>query len=207
MPERSASSLSPAGTSSNQVRPRRTPEPRRTPRTPPNPLREPLLQPLRQAGGMRSAAANDQNRIVTCDRADDFGQTGSIDRHGERLRLSCVGPEHDQLIDDVVAAEVVVNRGPAFDFGIDRRLGPGSGASIRPVRCPFDQSQIANIARQGGLRDLDCPQAAQSLAQLFLAGDSLAIDDLQDRRLSNGLHNYARTRHNYTCFRLAVSPV
>src|SRR4051812_41752136 len=50
-----------------------------------------------------------KDRVVAGNGADDFRQRRAIDRHGQRLRLSGIGFQDHQLIDDVVAAKVVVD--------------------------------------------------------------------------------------------------
>src|SRR5436190_18259283 len=68
---------------------------------------EPLIQSFRQTRGVGSAAADHENRVVARNRADDLGQTRAIDRHCQRLGQPRVGLQHDQLVDDVVAAEII----------------------------------------------------------------------------------------------------
>ena len=43
-------------------------------------------------------ARDDQDRVVTSERADHIVEPRSIDRKGEQLRLAGAGPQHDQLL-------------------------------------------------------------------------------------------------------------
>ena len=64
-------------------------------------------------------------RLQSCRRSP---AARAIDGNRKGLGLSGIGLQDDQLIDDVVAAKVVVDSGSTFRFGIDR------GASIRSDR-------------------------------------------------------------------------
>src|SRR6266542_1934431 len=150
----------------------------------------PFLEPLREPGGIRCAAANHQDRIVAGNRADDLRQPRAIDGDGQRLCLPCVRLQNDQLIDDVVAAEVIVNGRAAFFFGVDAGGQLGPRAAVRPVRGALDQAQVTDVAGQRGLGGVDA-SAAEPLPQLFLARDRLSVHDFQDGGLPVGFHNYA----------------
>src|SRR6476469_3414157 len=65
----------------------------------------PLFELLRDHLRLAIAAADDEDRVLAADRADDVGKTGAIDRLGERLRLRILGPQHHQLLDGVEAPQ------------------------------------------------------------------------------------------------------
>src|SRR4051794_31876869 len=74
----------------------------------------PAVQTLRKPCRIGSAPAYNKDRAVAGKGADVFRQRRAIDRHAQRLRLSGIVFQDPQLIDDVVAAKVVVNRRSTF---------------------------------------------------------------------------------------------
>src|SRR5882672_3409458 len=80
--------------------------------------RPPAFQSLRKARRVGRAATDDEDRVVACNRADDLRQPGPIDRDSQWLRLPRVGLQHDELIDDVQSAKVVIDGRSAFRFQV-----------------------------------------------------------------------------------------
>ena len=52
-----------------------------------------------------SAAADEQNRVVTGDRAGNFRELRAIDPFRQTLRLTGIGSQHEQRIDALEAAQ------------------------------------------------------------------------------------------------------
>ncbi len=65
-----------------------------------------------------------------------------------------------------------------------------AGLHRRPVRricASLDEAQLANIARERGLRDIE-PGALEQPPQLFLAAHWLLLHDVENHRLAACLH-------------------
>src|SRR5262249_31688006 len=154
----------------------------------------PLLELPRERLRFALAAADHENRVLAADRADDIGQLGPIDRLGERRRLRRLGPEHDELLDDVEPLErprdgPPERGGPVHPGGrLARRR-----ALVSPVLRALYEAEFADVPREGRLRDLD-PLGQEPLPQLLLAGDGLPVDQLDHKRLPIGLHKYSVER-------------
>ena len=124
------------------------------------------------------------------DGAHHFGQSGTIDRDGQQLRLARAGAQHDQLLDRFDVDQVFrqglaerAERGQLRRFFSRRRL-------VGAVRRPLQQPQFLDVARQGGLGD-DKTARGEALAELLLAAHGLVLDDVQDGGEALGFHFYA----------------
>src|SRR4029079_3361558 len=102
-------------------------------------------------------------------------------------RLADARPDDDQLLHAVDAPE---------EFGggaLERRLrrvgirGFAPGALVGAVAGPLDEPELRNVARDRRLRCVE-PVLPQAAAELFLRVKRLAVDQLEEERLSAAFH-------------------
>src|SRR5262249_16207248 len=152
-------------------------------------------EPLRQRGGSARAARDDENRVVSRDRADHLGQLRAIERFGERLRLGAARADDDELLDALDPADELV--GGPLQRG-ERRLGVrrlGAGALVGAVAGALPQAELLDVARNRRLRRFEAA-LVKSPGEQLLAVERLAIDHLEDQRLAACFH--AGTKTEYT---------
>ena len=137
------------------------------------------------------AAADHEDGVVAADRADDLRQPRAVDRLGQRLRLRRLGPQDDELLDDVELPQRSGDGAPEHGAGVGRhgRLAD-QRTLVSPVRSSLYEPQIPDVAGQRGLRDLDAPRL-ELLPELLLAVDRFPVHQLEHERLPIGLHNYS----------------
>ena len=89
----------------------------------------PTLPGARELTRVVISSKDDEDRIVAADRADDVGHLGAVERNGQRLRLSRIGSQHDELMNRLHASEELGDGAPK------RNLAPaGRGASAPGLR-------------------------------------------------------------------------
>ena len=140
-----------------------------------------------RAAARARAARDHENRVVAGNRADHFRQAGAVERLGERLGLAPAGPDDDELLDAIDAAQEFV--GGALERG-ERRLGVrrlGARPLVGAVAGALDQAELRDVARDGRLRRLEAA-LMQPAAQQLLAVQRLAVDELEDDGLAARLH-------------------
>lgn len=145
----------------------------------------------RQPPGKRSSAASvsrhDQDSVVALNRPDRLRQLRAVDRLRERRRFSPTRTKHDELLHAIGAAEKLA--GGPLERG-ERRFGTGEVPAwplIGPVAGPLDEPKILDVPRNRRLR---CIESAlvQASAQLLLAVECIAVDQLKDDGLSSRFH-------------------
>src|SRR5262249_27270898 len=121
------------------------------------------------------------------DGADGFGELRAVERERERLRLPGAGADDDQLLDALDAAQEVrrrpLERGER-GFGI-RRFD--SGTLVRAVAGALHEAEVLDVARNRRLRRVEAAPV-QAAAQLLLAVERLAVDEIEEECLSAVFH-------------------
>src|SRR5262249_3773688 len=145
------------------------------------------LQTFDERGGATCAARHHENRVVAGNRADDLGQPRTVERERDRLRLTGAGADDDELLDAVDAAQELGgggaeggNRGPGMGGG-------GAGTLVGAITGALDEAELLDVARNGRLGRLEAA-LMEAAAQLLLAVERLAIDELEERGLSARFH-------------------
>src|SRR5262245_1797754 len=155
-------------------------------------LRRVLPEPFDKRRRGAGAARDDENRVVAGDRADLFDQLRAVDRFGQRLCLSAAGPDDDELLHALDAAQ---ERGRRPLERRQRRLRAGrldARPLIRAVAGALDQAELLDVARDGRLRRLEAA-LVKPLAEQLLALERLAIDELEDDGLPARFHEGERS--------------
>src|SRR5262249_46234712 len=146
-----------------------------------------LLQPLDERRGGAAAAGDDENRVVAGDRPDRVGQLCAIERQRERLRLADAGADDDELLHAIDAAQELGGRALEGEQRGFRIGGFGAGTLVRAVARAFDEAELLDVARDRRLRRF-VAALQQPPAELLLAVERFAIDQLEECALSAGLH-------------------
>src|SRR5262245_25030751 len=68
-------------------------------------LRPVLPETLHQRRRCAGAPRDDEDGVVAADRAHFLGQLRAVNRLGQRLRLAAAGPDDDELLDALHAAQ------------------------------------------------------------------------------------------------------
>src|SRR5579871_165126 len=155
-----------------------------------------LGKPRFDVGRRCRPTTHEENRVIAGNRARNLGEPGSIDPLGHALRLAPVGANDDERVHPLDAADERGERPPQL-IARRRRGSIGSRSHVGAVAGSLHEPQLLEIARDRGLRGADAPNL-QLPPQLLLRGDGLAVDDVENLRLSPGLHNYAYNVNDYT---------
>jgi hypothetical protein len=153
---------------------------------------------LTSALAPRASRADHQDRIVAGQRPDHLGQVRAVDGDPENLGLTGPGTQQHQLLHAVGPPSgiltglagawrrrfVPLEPCPLAD-GCRRRL-------VGPVGAALHELQLADVARQGGLRNVEAGRA-QPAAQLLLVAHGLVLDGVENGGLALRLHGCAVT--------------
>src|SRR5439155_18898147 len=146
-----------------------------------------FLESLHQRAGAFCIARDDEDRVVAADRADRFRQLRAVDGDRQGLCLSDTGADDDELLHLVDAAQVFLRcplEGRQSRFRIRRFC---AGTLIRPIAGALDEAELLDVPGNRRLRRLEAAMS-QAAAELFLAMQRLAIDELDDHGLAARLH-------------------
>jgi hypothetical protein len=137
-----------------------------------------VFQPDEHAGEVFGVAQDDEDGVIASERAHDLGPLFPIERFGDCLGATGEGTNDDEIAGafcaDIQGREQASDGGslvPAFR----RQSVVGAAFRIRD----FNETELANIAREGGLGDVEMPLRKQ-LAQLFLATDAVLLHEFAD---------------------------
>jgi hypothetical protein len=130
---------------------------------------------------------NDQNRVITCDRADHLRKFCSIDSHRQRLRLTWIRTQNKQLLNLVKPAQILGNGATNFFLSASVSTRWHSRFLIGSVSCPFHKSQFLNISGNCGLRGVETA-FPQPLPQFVLARQGFLCNEVENGRLPVSLH-------------------
>jgi hypothetical protein len=136
-----------------------------------------------EGGGLGYVGADDEDGVVSGDGADDLGPALVVDAGGYGGGSSGAGDEDDEVeslfgFEGEVLKDVLDVEG-VYGYG---GLLLGEAISARP----FGEVELAHVAREGGLRDVEAA-AGELEAEFILAGDA-GSDEVADGGLSFGLH-------------------
>src|SRR6266576_3035336 len=138
--------------------------PRQGPQAPHNPL----------PGGHRSA--DDENRVVTANGAEDIRPSLAIQRGSDGLSTARNGAQNEHLADALDSQEKLrqqrVEGGSALLYSTVGDRIPGAFRRRHP-----GEAQLPEISGQGRLGDVPAPLEEQ-LAQILLAAHHPGVDDL-----------------------------
>src|SRR6185295_10798210 len=136
-------------------------------------------------------AADDEDRVVTADGAQDVGPALAIESGGDRLRAARHGAENDHLTDTVNPQKELGKQG--VESGAALLYAPVGDRVSRSLggRHP-GQAELAQIT--GKCRLCYVPAALEKvLAQIFLAAHHPGVDDLEDGVVSFALVGHGRS--------------
>ena len=134
-----------------------------------------------------------EDGVVSGQRSDHLVESGAVDGECERLRKARPRAHHDELLHAGDAARVLGHGALEGDAGARRDLRLGALLLIRAVRRPLDEAEVADVPRQRRLRHV-VAACFQPRAQLFLARNFLAADELEDDGLPPCFHNHTELR-------------
>ena len=142
-----------------------------------------LFEALGERRRPTRSARDDENRVVARDRSHGLGQPRAVERFGQGLRLAPPGPDDHELLDALDPAEKL--GGGTLQRRQRRRRARRihAGPLVGAVAGALHQPQIGDVARDRRLRGVEAA-LAQTAAQLLLAVQRLAVDELQDERLA-----------------------
>ena len=123
-------------------------------------------------------SADEQNRVVSRDRAGDLRQLRPVDPFGEALRLAAVRSHDNQGLDALERPDEARHRPPQL-FADRLACALLARARIGAVAGALDETQLFQIAGQCGLRGGNAA-IFQFLPQSFLRRDRLAVNDVED---------------------------
>src|SRR5580765_1162286 len=145
------------------------------------------LEPLREGGGALAVASDDEDGVVSGNRADGFDQLRAVERLGQRLRLAAASAEHDELLDALDAPQK--RRGGALERR-PRHLGTRrleTWPLICTITSALDEAEIGDVARDGRLSRVESAMT-EAPPELFLAVQRFLIDDFEDDGLASCFH-------------------
>jgi hypothetical protein len=150
-------------------------------------------------------AADDQERVVAGDGAEDVTQVGLVERGGQELCGAGRGAEHDEVgarlrADEELGAEPgePVAAGGALARRRDRPVAAlgRHGVDQRAVgSAHLDRVELDEVAAQRGLRDADAV-VAEELGELGLRAHRVGGDDVDDPLVARALGQGRHGRHD-----------
>ena len=105
-----------------------------------------MLNLFRERLSLAFTAADDQDRVVAANRADDVRDADAVERNGQRLGLSGIGPQHDKLLHRLESSKELGDSAAQHRFGTAMRVSLSrAGPPVRAVSGPLHQSEITDI--------------------------------------------------------------
>ena len=116
-------------------------------------------------------------------------QLGVVDRERQRLGLPRVGPQHQQLLHEIDAAQVLHDGPPQGRVGQSAGALRRAGPFVRAVTRALDELQLLDVTRDCGLRGIESA-FPELLPERVLAADGFVRHQIEDGRLPVALHKY-----------------
>ena len=114
-----------------------------------------------------------------------------VNGHAERLRTAQSRPQQHELLDAIDAQQVFGDGALQHRFrrlAVGRRRTPGR--LVGAVGAPFDEAELADVARERRLRDVEAGRA-HAATQLLLAAHRRALNDVENDRLAPRFHGFS----------------
>jgi hypothetical protein len=151
-----------------------------------------ILDAALNGGELGGVAEHEQDGVVAGDAAEDFGPLLPVECFGDRLSAAGEGLDDEEVAgpfgaDEESGQEPVQRRLVVECFGRERVVETAVGGG------DLDESQLADIARERGLGDVEAA-TVQHLAELFLAADPVRLDQLANDGVSGGLSHARECR-------------
>ena len=115
---------------------------------------------------------DEQDRVIASDRADHLRQLYTVDRQSERLGLTRVSSDHQELLHLVDPAQILPDGTPDRSVSAPSYAPRGTRPSVGPVGGALDKLELLDITGDGGLGRMK-PACAQPLPEVILAADGL----------------------------------
>src|SRR5688572_12708129 len=146
-----------------------------------------LFQPHLHGAATSLAASDDEDGVVTGDRADDLAPAGAVQCQRERLRRTGRGLEHQQGADAFGGNKHGGQELLQMRADTGRAFGPRRIVRSAVGRGYLGEAQLADVARQRRLRHVES-FGLETLAQLLLTAHRISTQDAQDGRVTLRFH-------------------
>jgi hypothetical protein len=143
---------------------------------------DPLFEAFDDGSEMAGVAEDDEDGVIAGESTEDLGPFFPVDGFGDGLGTSDHGLDEEQVAGafgaEVEGGKEAVQGGRVVPgFGREGVVGAALGI------VDLDETQLANVPGERGLGDVEAT-GLEELAELFLAGDAMTLNEFADGSVS-----------------------